>query len=627
MTSNMFLNFAGLNNDSQHFDINIKELDENSDKAIHNNPNIKLKPHQLTLLQRCIDYEKKTINLKQFNRLENHVTDEDIFKTKAGIIADRVGSGKSFVILALIYTNSILDQDNTAIKSCGYNNLVFYIKDKKPVVKTNLLVIPHNLCKQWETYTAAYFKDIPDFKFIVLNKNKSIDNLEDITDYDLVIVTTTLYSRIVKVGMEKTIKFQRVIYDEIDNLNLSGYTSLDANFYWLVTASYGNTLYPRGLAKFDSHINRYVWFADGLKNSGYVKTMLLDIHSSIPRELMKVMIVKNSDEYVFSSIQLPEIFSNIILCKTPTSINILNGIVDKNIISCLNAGDVQAALSFVNPTNKNTEDCIITYMVSNLNKQITNLNLRLDMTANIIYSSDREKQNEVASLTKKLEEYTNKIKLIQDRVKSNNICAICYDDIENKTITNCCQNSFCFKCLHIWISKKAICPLCKQGLDPSKIFVVSQDINTIIQTENDDEMIDPNEFHKTFDKFENLNILLKKLKDKTNSKILIFSNYDNTFSKIMPYLIKHGLKSDYIKGNGNTIKCIVERYKGTELDTLLVNTRNYGTGMNLENTTDIIMFHKFDTQFEQQIIGRAHRLGRTDPLNVHYLLYDNEMSV
>ena len=192
-------------------------------------------------------------------------------------------------------------------------------------------------------HTAAYFKDIPDFKFIVLNKNKSIDNLEDITDYDLVIVTTTLYSRIVKVGMEKTIKFQRVIYDEIDNLNLSGYTSLDANFYWLVTASYGNTLYPRGLAKFDSHINRYVWFADGLKNSGYVKTMLLDIHSSIPRELMKVMIVKNSDEYVFSSIQLPEIFSNIILCKTPTSINILNGIVDKNIISCLNAGDVQAA--------------------------------------------------------------------------------------------------------------------------------------------------------------------------------------------------------------------------------------------------------------------------------------------
>ena len=81
---------------------------------------------------------------------------------------------------------------------------------------------------------------------------------------------------------------------------------------------------------------------------------------------------------------------------------------------------------------------------------------------------------------------------------------------------------------------------------------------------------------------------------------------------------------DYIKGNSNQINSIVNKYKKGNLNVLLINTRNYGSGMNLENTTDIIMFHKFDTQMETQVIGRAHRLGRTSPLNIYYLLHENE---
>jgi SNF2 family DNA or RNA helicase len=53
--------------------------------------------------------------------------------------------------------------------------------------------------------------------------------------------------------------------------------------------------------------------------------------------------------------------------------------------------------------------------------------------------------------------------------------------------------------------------------------------------------------------------------------------------------------------------------------------KNYGCGLNIEKTTDIIMFHRFDNQAEQQLIGRAQRMGRTEPLKVHYLLYENEI--
>jgi SNF2 family DNA or RNA helicase len=56
-----------------------------------------------------------------------------------------------------------------------------------------------------------------------------------------------------------------------------------------------------------------------------------------------------------------------------------------------------------------------------------------------------------------------------------------------------------------------------------------------------------------------------------------------------------------------------------------MNTQHFGSGLNLENTTDMILFHKFDTESEKQVIGRAQRYGRNEPLNVHYLLYENEM--
>jgi SNF2 family DNA or RNA helicase len=69
----------------------------------------------------------------------------------------------------------------------------------------------------------------------------------------------------------------------------------------------------------------------------------------------------------------------------------------------------------------------------------------------------------------------------------------------------------------------------------------------------------------------------------------------------------------------------VERYKNGSIQVLLVNTMSYGSGLNLENTTDIVMFHKFDTEIEKQVIGRAQRYGRSESLNVWYLLYENEM--
>jgi SNF2 family DNA or RNA helicase len=142
-------------------------------------------------------------------------------------------------------------------------------------------------------------------------------------------------------------------------------------------------------------------------------------------------------------------------------------------------------------------------------------------------------------------------------------------------------------------------------------------------TKCEEELIDPTKPRDTNDKYQNLEVILGNLRE--NAKVLIFSSFESSFTNIVDILDRMNWTWSFLKGNGFHIQATIQRYKGDEVKVLLINTQNYGQGMNLENTTDLILFHKFDTEVEKQVIGRAQRYGRHQPLHVHYLLYDNEM--
>jgi SNF2 family DNA or RNA helicase len=56
----------------------------------------------------------------------------------------------------------------------------------------------------------------------------------------------------------------------------------------------------------------------------------------------------------------------------------------------------------------------------------------------------------------------------------------------------------------------------------------------------------------------------------------------------------------------------------------MMNAKHYGSGLNLQMATDVIIYHEMQKELETQVIGRAQRLGRNEPLMVHYLLHENE---
>jgi SNF2 family DNA or RNA helicase len=60
---------------------------------------------------------------------------------------------------------------------------------------------------------------------------------------------------------------------------------------------------------------------------------------------------------------------------------------------------------------------------------------------------------------------------------------------------------------------------------------------------------------------------------------------------------------------------------------LFLNARNMGAGLNIAAATHVVLYHKMSVETKNQIIGRAVRMGRTEPLTVLHLLHGNEMLV
>jgi len=122
-----------------------------------------------------------------------------------------------------------------------------------------------------------------------------------------------------------------------------------------------------------------------------------------------------------------------------------------------------------------------------------------------------------------------------------------------------------------------------------------------------------------------INMLMHLLYRKTGAKVIIFSDYSKVFSKITALLKEHGtLYVELDGGNVNALDKVLNQYKLGNTRVLMLNSAFYGCGMNLENTTDIIFFHKTDLIMYEQVVGRAQRPGRTTRLAVHNLLYLDE---
>lgn len=566
--------------------------------------NILLKPHQLKMLNKCLQLEQSKIINKENN---------NIIKTSIGIIGDKVGSGKSYIILGLICNNYNINNNNMQII---HHNPLFKIYSDiycKLIYKNiNILIVPHNIFQQWK----LYINNIN----ISVEYIKTQNQLKDIQfNTELILISSTLYNKFADIVNNNKYIFSRVIFDEADSIKIPACKEIKSYFYWFVTSSIKNLLYPTG---------HYCWINNLLNNirgichNGFIKNTFvnlyqLDIHNN--RQNIKYIFLKNDDELIKKSFTIPDPIIHYIMCKNPTILNILNDIISDKIQKMINAGDIVSAIKEID-IQKTNETNLIKLVAMDLYNELDNKKIDLESIMKKNYKDLNKKENDINSINNEINILEDKINNIKNRLNDNNIDPITYEEIQNKIIVNCCKQLFDFESISKYISStnNPKCPMCRTIISKDNLILIDNNDNNL--NINNDSLL-----NKELDKQDQLDLIFSN-KIKNNARIIIFSEFSNTYENIINIMSKHNINFKEMKGNSNVINHIINWYKDDEnvKKVLFLNARYYGSGLNLENTSDLIIYHKMDTELEMQIIGRAQRCGRINILNIWKLLYENE---
>ena len=488
-----------------------------------------------------------------------------------GVLADNPGSGKTYVVLSLIMMD---------------------------INSVNVIVVPQNIYTQWDEAIKVFCgEQITYSKFVTYSDVSALYFKPSMLNSNI-ILTTPLYYNIIIDALHKTRKITRVFVDEIDSVvSLINSKNRICDMIWFVSASVtGATLTRMGF---------YLHIFDKIA-------------------------CKCQEEFIKQSFNIPEAEYNTIICQNVLIDHILHGLITELEYSRLNAMDYNGIDKLNNIMVANNEKEAVDYFIKDLLDIETQLiisikDLEKQLHKTFIKNEDRDKL--VISFEEKkkiLKDTSEKINCIKERLEECNICNICYCDITQKVITICCQNSYCDKCLTSWINKSSTksCPMCRKA-NVEVISMYNDESNDESNDENNDENNENEATHQKT-KIEELKDLLKY---NLGEKIIIFADYTSVFKEIAKLLEKENIK--YVELDGGNIASIdkdINEYKNGEARVLMTNSSLYGCGMNLQNTTDIVLLHKTIESIKDQVIGRAQRPGRTSQLKVWELLHGNEIS-
>ena len=533
--------------------------------------NVKLFPHQLASI---FQMEQRESNQKLFNENTN-----DVIETKVGIFSDMTGYGKSLSLIGLLVRDKMIWDINDKYEHFylsriyGFGMIKKFHKSYHDKINCNLVVASQSLINQWKTEL-----EHTKLKFTSLTTRKQTDNC-DPNEFDVVIVSPTMYNRLI--SRFRDVVWKRFIFDEPTHTRIPAMKNVLAGFTWFITATPDMLLWSYG-----AHRNSFI-------------TSLF--RYDMDYNDFKLLTVKNNDNFVKQSYKIPQEIHEYHECYQAVH-NMLKSLINQNILDMVSAGNIEGA-------------------VKSLGGQRTD---------NIVELVKQKKKEKLEEIEFKIQRYTrrnneiqlNKWKSEKDRVEQQIVeleqrfknvlcsdCTICLNKLDKPVMLGCCQNVFCGECILSWLDKRNTCPLCRTRQNRENIIFIKEEIS------------DKGEENKHKDmKMSKQDKVVDIISGKKDGRFIIFSSYDETFCTIRMVLEEHNIEYAEVQGRIETRHRKITSFRNGKIKVIFLNSKNNGAGINLQEATDIILYHEMNEHNLTQIIGRANRIGRQEPLVVHHLI-------
>ena len=590
-------------------------------------PHIKpqLLPHQLAAMAAM---REKEIGLQRGLQ----VGDETIYSSYAQY-SDRAGVGKTLSVLGHVSQMATYplrpeaQQVQAQILDPESSPAMFSLKPQPATENLfdTLIVVPFTIYRQWQdTITnetnlkATFLKSIRD-----MDKPTILQNMRG---SHITLISNTLLNQFL--GSLNIIapgaRWRRVFYDEADTIKLScACAHPPANMTWYISSHYVNLLLAD--CHYSSHVLRLLPEPYVESFDEEIQTMVkyhVDHHPSIiffktasysffanhlktKHHLRGHLVIRCSNNFIDSSINIQPVVETIIRCETPISHELVEYTIPTEVKEMLNAGDIKSALQRLG-VPQHTPLTLVDAVTEFKMKDIQNLNrtLLLKNQENPVNTAITE------AIMIKIRAIEAQVQGIKKRLEqiSEDVCAICFDRPVSSVLTPCCSKVFCGECMIQWMIRTLACPLCREGIHPNQLKSIG-DCSAPLQAKP--------QLPKKID------ALLKILQESPEGKFLVFSRFDNPLSEIHETITDH-YPSQTLQGNKDNIASQIADFETGITKVLLLNSRMAIAGMNLPSATHVILFHKMGMDEERDILGRAQRIGRTKQLQFIKLLNERE---
>lgn len=603
-------------------------LTEDSDMATQpQHIKVALKPHQLAMVS--------AMEKKEATAVEGFTIGGETHYSQFAILGDTVGSGKTLMMLGHLSNVKATVPRNTFSRIHEFSKARFW--SQKPVHSlecsgNTLIIVPHTLYHQWK-YAIQQQTTLSFLEVKTLKAFEKPDFFQNIKERDITLMSNTIIKNFMSESARFSIQWKRVIFDEVDSIQFTSTVPVpNANFYWLITATWTNLLF-QGLYMYmtESYLNRRIAagmnseLAAMLQNdqvtNGINYYSRYDIKSSnffsnfITKHPNRGhLVLRSSLKFMEQSWRAPAVIEARISCQAPIQHRLVSQFVSPEIQELLHAGDVQGALEKLGVVNTN-QGSLISALCETRQKDLDRLEKTLAFKESIDYATPQAKDTAISALKTKIASIKDQIESLTQRILNvkDEICAICYEAPTLPTLVACCSRLFCGECIINCIQRAPSCPLCRAGLEFRSLKRVGLE-NVVENTVAVPQLPSKK------------SALLSLITETTGGRFLVFNRYDNPFLEIENKLSELGVRVAAVRGNKDHVSSILKQFEKGDIRVLLMNSAEAGAGIDLKSSTHIVLMHNMRKEEEKQIIGRAMRLGRTEPLHLVRLLHESEVS-
>lgn len=438
-------------------------------------------------------------------------------------------------------------------------------------LKTNLILVSNSIIAQWINELSK-----TSLSFSTITNNKELKSIIP-ENYDCILVNTSMYNKVIE--CYEGYAWKRFIYDEPGHIKVPSMKDVVAGFTWLISSTPEHIIYNHKNCK-----------------KSFMKKIIGELWCDFENHF-KYVIIKNSKDFIEKSYQLPGVIYEKYYCKNNV-LTTLKGSIDKNLYNMIEADNIQDVM---NQLGCKTTDNIIKVITQQKTQQIMNLDMDIEY---FIKKNNKKKVEKYKEKKQNIIKQLGNIKLKLQQNKS--ICNICMDTIHKPILETNCNNFFCGKCILLWLEQKDSCPLCRSTINKENLIMYESNLetSTLIQES------------QTKTKLETIvSIILSREK----GSFIIFSQYKNTLENINKVLDRNNISYTTIKGTYKQRQKQIDDYNNGIVSTMLLNSSTDGAGINLQKTTDIILYNQLSEDTKIQIIGRANRIGRKQQLYIHQL--------